>query len=110
VHTGSSSVKIVSTTDTLHRWTQNFAVTPGQRYQLSAWIRTTAGRGSLAATLWNGATYTGTTLETAQVSGDWQKVTLTLTVPTGVDRIRLELRNAYTVGTRWFDDVEVLLV
>ena len=110
VHSGSSSVKIVSTNDALHRWTQNFAVTPGQRYQLSTWIRTTSGRGSLAATFWNGATYNGLTLETASVTGDWQKVTLTLTVPSGVDRMRLELRNAYTVGTRWFDDVEVFQV
>jgi hypothetical protein len=31
-----------------------------------------------------------------------------VTVPPGVNRMRVELRNAGTTGTRWFDDLGVL--
>ena len=109
-HTGSRSAKIVSTDESLSRWTQFFDVAPGQRYLVSTWVKTSSGRGSLAVNFWNSGTYSGVNYETAGVSGDWQKITLDVTVPAGVNRMRLELRTAWTAGTRWFDDVEVVRV
>jgi hypothetical protein len=98
----------VSATSDLSRWTQSFSVTAGQRYRVATWVKTSSGRGSLAVNFWNGGTYLGVNLETASVSGDWQQVSLDVTVPSGANRMRLELRNAFTAGTRWFDDVEVV--
>ena len=108
-HTGSLSAKLVTTDGSLNRWTQSFSVTPGQHYQLATWVKTSSGSGSLAASFWNGGTYSGVTYETQGVSGDWQRIALTVTVPSGVDRMRLELRSAFTAGVRWFDDVEAVL-
>ena len=108
-HAGSRSVKIVSTTTALSRWTQSFNVAAGQRYDVSTWVKASSGSGSLAVNFWNGGSYSGVNYETPKVSGDWQGITLTVVVPSGVNRMRVELRTGFTAGTRWFDDVEVIL-
>jgi hypothetical protein len=113
-HGGTHALKIVSTSSELSRWlTQMRAipVTPGQTYDVSAWLRTTgtAAKGRLSVNFWTaGGVYIPATVDTPTLSGthDWTQQTLHLTAPPGAANLRVEFR-LNGPGTLWADDLSL---
>jgi hypothetical protein len=106
-HSGSHALKLATSDFSLNRWMVSIPANPGERYQISAWVMSTAGSASIAANFWQGSSYIGATDETPAASGPWRELTLDVTAPAGTDRLRVELRNAWSAGTRWFDDLSI---
>jgi hypothetical protein len=111
---GSRSLKLVAPgpAGALARWmsqTTRIAVTPGESYRVSAWMRTrdVSGQAALAATFYGGG-YLPSTLAARRLSGsnDWTELTHTVTAPAGATNLRVEFR-VYGAGTLWTDDVAV---
>ena len=67
-HTGSRSVKIVSSDGTLNRWTQWFSVTGGQRYDVSTWVKDQFWERIACSQLLERREYSGVSYETADVT------------------------------------------
>lgn len=109
-HSGSRSLKIVSTSWSLTRWlsnTNSIAASAGKTYVVSGYVRTISGSGTLAVNFWKSdRSYTGTTCETTSSSGDWALVSTSCAAPAGTAFVRLEMR-LWVPGTVWFDDVSV---
>ena len=94
-------------------WGRTFPVPPSRRVRMSAWVRTTldwngkAGENSklrLSNAVGDGLIWA---VGPAAASGDWTLITATAQIPLGVTDLRLQVRKDQTVGTIWWDRIEV---
>ena len=114
-HSGTRSLLIRSTSDTLNRWlsrTSAITATPGSHYQASVWVKTenVAGASFLSINFWTASgTYIPATVDSPVHLGgtnDWTRLTLEATAPPGAAYLRVELRQTGP-GATHFDDVDV---
>lgn len=110
-HSGSRSLKVVSTTTGMTRWmsvTTRIAAQAGTRYSATAWLKTSGGSANISMTFWgpscaNG--YCGSS-SSEDTSGDWQRAMTTETAPRGTTSVRIEFR-LNGIGTLWADDADL---
>jgi hypothetical protein len=115
-HSGSHSLKIVSTDSDLTRWMTHIPsipAQPGSTYDLSVWVKVAGASPNavqLAVDPWDSSEdYLGTTASTAQSIGgnqSWTQLRLQFTAPPGTASIRPEIRLTGP-GTLWADDLAV---
>lgn len=115
VHTGSRSLKIVSTlgSTVLTRWlskTNIIAAQPGVTYTGSAWLKTSGVTNNANVTInfWNSAqTHLGSYFSsTVAGTTDWTQRTISATAPANTAFIRIEFR-LNGPGTLWADDASI---
>ena len=123
-HAGQASVRLKGTSKTAHgewsnRWTGwqrnwgDISATPGQQYQVSAWVKgaeLTGPGASLHLLFLNaeGAPLPGGRGETKplQSASDWTQVSATATAPDKARFVQVALR-LEGPGQAWFDDVQI---
>jgi hypothetical protein len=114
-HSPSHSLKIVSSSSGLSRWLTDksrLGVTPGARYTISAFLKTSgvSSQGAqLAVTYWTASgAYEGTTIDGPDSFAgtvDWRSTTIVTTAPSDAAYARIELR-LFGSGTVWADDFQ----
>ena len=117
-HTGAAAVQInvpkTSSVDFYEYYQDIKGVTPGELYEISAWIKTKDVAGGVGAYMGLGAispqppyerTVTG---EAERISGtsDWTKVTGVLLIPEKINTLRLIIL-VHGTGKAWFDDFQL---
>lgn len=92
-------------------WRRAFAVTAGEKYLGSAWVKLRAATGrSMVALEFCDANYKRQEERSASIPGgdaEWQQVTVDATAPQGARWLRLILESRDNRGAVWFDDVEL---
>ena len=95
-------------------WPASLWVTPGERYQASAWMKTVDATGQTAVVLefYSRNTDLISTAESASVDGtrEWSQLSVEAEVPEGAERMRVILRSCANEGASWFDDIELMRI
>ncbi|MDD5677992.1 MAG: carbohydrate binding domain-containing protein [Kiritimatiellae bacterium] len=103
-----SSLKISTKLQIITRMIQSpdFAVAPGEKYTLSAWVKT-SGSAQAAVVVKLGGKYTGTNYKES-VGPDFRKVEMFFVIPDGVTSLSyIALYLKGSDGSVWFDDVSL---
>lgn len=111
-HTGSKSLKIVSTQPdaSLSRWTYatGQGVVVGHKYKVSGWIKTSnvTAKGIITLRFFSGPGQSIQTINSAEIKGtsDWTQVSVEGVAPAGTTLIYSEFM-LYGPGTYWGDDL-----
>jgi hypothetical protein len=114
-HSGSRSLKIVSSTGGLARWmsvTSSIRAQAGGTYVASAWLQPldASGGAVVAVDFWDASgAYLGTSESSAPVAGTqgWAQAAVQAVAPARTAFVRFELR-LYGGGTVWADDVRLV--
>jgi hypothetical protein len=110
-HQGEHSAGIVYQGTGRATWLQVVAVTPGQTYEFSGFLRTDLREGLAAYQLWfvdalGGPIGDPTTAEpTLQGTSDWQEARSVVTAPAGAAAVQIWCQRIAGDGTAWFDQV-----
>ncbi len=105
-HDGFNSLELVATAG--YQGTRQWlALTPGQRYSITAWGRSSVAGGQYALVSYDSTgTRLGVTNYMFPGTGDWTTVAGTFTPPPNTARVAL-LAESNVAGTFWFDDITV---
>ena len=105
-HDGFNSLELVATAgyQGSRQW---LALTPGQRYSITAWGRSSVAGGLYSLVSYDSAGFRlGFTNYTFPGTGDWTSVAGTFAPPPNTARVAL-FAESNVAGTFWFDDVAV---
>jgi Rhs family protein len=87
-------------------------LSPGTTYTFSGYVKTDGVTGGMGANLYVACFKDSTSLETFNGdaivgTNDWQRTSLTFTVPAGANRVELYGGLSYANGTAWFDCLQL---
>jgi len=109
---GNKSAKIVNNVIDVSCFTQALAVTPGKTYTLSAYVKTVnvtneSNLGAFIDIAYYNNGWFGINSNYLTGTKDWQRMAVTLTVPSNVSTITIDAYLVTETGTVYFDDFQL---